>query len=142
MAPHQAARPDGLVQRVGQHARLLADRRHRQALIEQRLRLRQYRRRQLAPRPRLRRREKGGNTRRTIAFHAPLHGDRRHPEGPHNLALCRRAVDDQLRAEEPEGRQILAAVREHRQVPIEIDHLVFAALAGELIVDRRHADRK
>ncbi len=74
-----------------------------------------------------------------MAFHAPLHRDRGHPENAHDLALRRRTVDDQLCREQTERRQIVGAMREDRQVPVEIHHLAIARAHGELLVDRRDA---
>ena len=52
-----------------------------------------------------------------------------------NIALCRRALDDQLRREQPKARQIAALVREHRQVAVEIDDLLAFGAAGKAVGD-------
>jgi len=71
-----------------------------------------------------------------VTLDAALHRAARHPEGAGDLDLRRGAVDDELRGEKPEARQIVGGVGEDRQVAVEINRLPVAALAGQRAVDR------
>src|SRR5690606_16331719 len=67
-----------------------------------------------------------------VKLHVALHGHQRDAEGPRDLALGRVAVDHQLAAEEPEGRQIVAVVDEYRKVAVEVGHRPAPTFEGNL----------
>lgn len=63
-----------------------------------------------------------------ILLYVAFYRGQRHPEGPHDLALGGRAVDDELAGEQPETPQILRLVGEDRQMAVKVDHLGITAL--------------
>ena len=65
-----------------------------------------------------------------------LYRSQRHPEGPHDLALGGRAVDDELAGEQSETPQILRLVGEDRQMAVKVDHLGITALESQFRYDQ------
>ena len=121
--------------RVSQYVSFPSDRRHIVALIEERLRLRQHLRSELAAAAGRGRSEKCLAAVGVIARERPLHGDLRHSEGALNLTGARAAVDHELAGEQPKTRQIVFGVGEDGQLPVEVGHLAVAAGEGELVVE-------
>ena len=106
------------------------------APIEQCLRLGQPLPRQLVAVARGRWRKKCLRSGLPILFYVALYRSQRHPEGPHDLALGRRAVDDELAGEQPETPQILRLVGEDRQMAVKVDHLGITALESQFRCDQ------
>ncbi|MCS6244371.1 MAG: hypothetical protein H2172_11010 [Opitutus sp.] len=130
------------MQSVGQYAGLYTDLWHAQALVKQRLHLRLQLKREFAARPRLGRLEKRRRARRAIKLRHAFYRAQRHPEGAHDLALRGRAVHDQLRGKEPEGRQIALVMAKDGQMTVQIHHFPIPALRADRIINRDHSCRK
>src|SRR2546422_9571260 len=71
-------------------------------------------------------------------FHVSLHGDDRHAKSLHNFFRLHRPVDDHLAGEHPETPDVFFLVMEHRQVPMNVDHLACFLLNRDAVVDLRY----
>src|SRR6266536_5909058 len=75
--------------------------------------------------------EKCAGTPFPIKTTAPLNGRQRHPKGLNDLSLGGGSIDNELGGEKPKAAQIVNGMREHGQMPIEINHLVVATLKSK-----------
>ena len=73
---------------------------------------------------------------------APLDRRERHSKGLDDVSLAGGAIDDELRGKKAKAGQILGAVGEHRQMAIEVNHLVRLSLEGQFRVDGGRANWK
>src|ERR1035438_461817 len=76
--------------------------------------------------------EKCAGTPFPIKTTTPLNGRQRHSKDLNDLSLGCRAIDDELGGEQPKAGQVGDAVRENRQMPVEISHLVLPPLKSKL----------
>lgn len=138
----QPTRLDRLAQRIDEHVGQLADAGDRLARREQAAGLFQFGRGQLrALTPRLRR-EKAGRTARPVKLGRALDRHQRHAEGLLNISLRRAALHDELAGEHPKTRHIVLAVRENRQLTVEVNDGVRFAAAGQVGINLHRARRK
>ena len=70
-------------------------------------------------------------------LHAPFDADRRHAEGPYDLALQATTLANQLGGEHAEGPRILFGMLKHRTDTQEVRPLPALANDAKKIVDRR-----
>ena len=75
-------------------------------------------------------------------LHATLDRRQRNTECFCHLALRYGAIQDQLRREESKTGHVRNLVREHGQVPIEVDHLIVTTFEGQFRGDGCCTNRK
>src|SRR5437867_13432445 len=75
--------------------------------------------------------EKCAGTPCPIKTTAPLNGRQRHAKGLNDLSLGGGAIDDEFGGEKPKAGQVGDGMREHGQMPVEINHLVVATLKSK-----------
>ncbi|MCX7020566.1 MAG: hypothetical protein NTY46_16560 [Candidatus Sumerlaeota bacterium] len=82
------------------------------------------------------------NAQLTVSLHVALHADHADPERSYNLRLRAFARFDQLARNDTKTLNIVACVRENRQSPLKIVHMIVLALKPHQFVDRRCVFRK
>ena len=123
------------MQRVRQKPQPPAHFGHFQPFIKQPLGLRTYFGGQLVAYPPRGRGKKGAHPAVAIKLDVALHRHQRYPKGTGDLGLGSVAIDDQLAAEHPKGRQIARFMDEDRQMAVEVAHLARLALKGQFRSD-------